>query len=354
MTPMAERGERSVFQKITKAGSRIGAAAVMVGTFGLPAVVHAQSNTETPINPNPVCVSSHLENDSFTKEEVDTQIDLLIKSGAKTTRFDFEWDLMNRDEAGVWDFHKYDYEVDKLNENGIKTIALMPQFAAPEWAVGEGYDYMNIIKTPEEYANYVGQVAEHFKGRLAGMIIGNEVDINWAPNGPNLEAYVKYLNAAHDAIKLADPDMPVIASGLTAHTGREWLEGIIKAGGKFDGVDVHVYDIPGSLNIIADFRDILDKNSMQDKFIILGEFGNPTYSGEEGVDGDQQAYNIKLVFGGIKDGKLPLLEACVYDLKNDGPDATNKEDNYGIYNYDNSPKPAVKAVQDASASFDSN
>ena len=94
---------------------------------------------------------------------------------------------------------------------------------------------------PQEYAAFVGALAQHFGTKVAAYEIWNEEDSSgWWAGGPNPAAYTQLLEATYPAVKAADPSATVVLGGLTGNDF-EFLEGVYAAGGKgsFDAVGVH-------------------------------------------------------------------------------------------------------------------
>ncbi len=91
------------------------------------------------------------------------------------------------------------------------------------------------------YANYIRKTAEHLKGRIPVYEVTNEPNLYLAP-----EVYVRYLKAAHGAIKAADPAAHVSGFCLTSDFGASsaaWMDVCVKAGGLqyVDSVGFHPY-----------------------------------------------------------------------------------------------------------------
>ncbi|MBN1564389.1 MAG: LysM peptidoglycan-binding domain-containing protein [Anaerolineae bacterium] len=92
--------------------------------------------------------------------------------------------------------------------------------SAPSWArdsdqeKGPPSEYNN-------YANFVGQLAQRYKGKVDAYEIWNEQNLRreWnTPNGISAASYVELLRVAYTAIKLSDPAAVVVTGGL-APTG---------------------------------------------------------------------------------------------------------------------------------------
>jgi hypothetical protein len=120
------------------------------------------------------------------------------------------------------------------------TKVLLDVVNTPAWETGSSNEHTPPAK-PQDYAAFVGALAERFGTRVSAYEIWNEEDSSgWWAGGPNPTAYAQLLKAAYPAIKVADPSATVVLGGLTGND-YEFLEGVYQAGGKgsFDAVGVH-------------------------------------------------------------------------------------------------------------------
>ncbi|HTU79972.1 MAG TPA: cellulase family glycosylhydrolase [Solirubrobacteraceae bacterium] len=120
------------------------------------------------------------------------------------------------------------------------TKVLLDVVGTPQWETGSSNEHMPPAN-PQDYAAFIGGLAERFGTRVSAYEIWNEEDSpSWWVGAPNAAAYAQLLKAAYPAIKAADPDATVVLGGLTGND-YEFLEGVYQAGGKgyFDAVGVH-------------------------------------------------------------------------------------------------------------------
>ena len=121
-----------------------------------------------------------------------------------------------------------------------KKVALTV-LGAPTWANGSS-DYRVAPRDPNQYASFIGRLAERYKGRVQSWEIWNEPDEDefWHGTTPSPAAYAPLLKASYSAIKAADPSTQVVAGPLTGNN-YEFVEGLYGegAGGFFDAVGVH-------------------------------------------------------------------------------------------------------------------
>ncbi|HBJ95514.1 MAG TPA: hypothetical protein DDZ11_03310 [Lentisphaeria bacterium] len=91
------------------------------------------------------------------------------------------------------------------------------------------------------FENYIEQTVKHLKGRVPAYEIVNEPNLFLSPDG-----YARYLKAAHDAIRRADPAAKISGFCITSDFGTDagpWFEACVKAGGiKYvDAMGFHPY-----------------------------------------------------------------------------------------------------------------
>jgi hypothetical protein len=120
------------------------------------------------------------------------------------------------------------------------TKVILDVVNSPSWETGSSDEHAPPAN-PQDYAAFVGSLAQRFGTRVSAYEIWNEEDSSsWWTGGPNPAAYAQLLRATYPAIKGADPSATVVLGGLT---GNDWefLEGVYRAGGKgsFDAVGVH-------------------------------------------------------------------------------------------------------------------
>ncbi len=150
----------------------------------------------------------------------------------------FDWNDVRADRSLPYNWTHADIVVNEANYRQIKIIARLGK--PPHWVINTAND----INTPpfdvEAFADFCGQLATRYKGKIAGYQVWNEPNLSreWADRPPSAAAYVKMLAACYKAIKAADPDGIVISAGLaptgnndeTAMTDEQYLIDMYTAG----------------------------------------------------------------------------------------------------------------------------
>jgi hypothetical protein len=120
------------------------------------------------------------------------------------------------------------------------TKVILDVVGSPEWETGSPEEHAPPAN-PNDYAAFVGALAQRFGTRVTAYEIWNEEDApGWWIGGPDPTAYAELLKATYPVVKAADPSATVVLGGLTGND-YQFLEGVYAAGGKgyFDAVAVH-------------------------------------------------------------------------------------------------------------------
>jgi LysM repeat protein len=134
--------------------------------------------------------------------------------GVTWAKQQIEWALYEPTPGNV-NWAPVDEMVDAMDSAGLKILLTVN--SAPGWArdsdqeKGPPTDY-------QTYANFVGQVAQRYKGRVDAYEVWNEQNLRreWnTPKGISASSYVELLRLAYTAIKLSDPAAVVVTGGLS-------------------------------------------------------------------------------------------------------------------------------------------
>jgi hypothetical protein len=152
------------------------------------------------------------------------------------------------------------------------TKVILDVAGTPEWETGSSNEHTPPAN-PNEYAAFVGALAQRFGSYVSAYEIWNEEDSSgWWAGGPNPAAYTQLLKATYPVVKAADPSATVVLGGLVGND-YEFLEGVYKAGGKgyFDAVGVHT-DTACNLRSPYEFIRSTETNRMlPDSFLAYQE-----------------------------------------------------------------------------------
>ena len=313
------------------------------------------ANLPEAILPQGVGVNIH-----FTRGH-ERDLDLIAAAGLKFVRMDFGWAGIER-KKGEYDWSAYDELTANLENRGLRALYIL-DYSNPL------YEGTVISKNPitgkeqrdvaspqhpesvEAFARWAASAARHFKGRRMIWEIWNEPNISfWKPK-PDVKQYTALALAACKAIREADPTATIIGPA-TSEVPVKFLEEFFAAGvlAYLDAVSVHPYrsykkgpetgaeDYAKLRALIERYAPTPEKKRMP---IISGEWGYSTFG--KGVSLETQAaFVVRQQLANLLAG-VPL--SIWYDWKNDGPDPSEREHNFGVVANDLKPKPAYTALQ---------
>ncbi|MHB8519630.1 MAG: cellulase family glycosylhydrolase [Limisphaerales bacterium] len=288
-------------------------------------------------------------------------IGLIAAAGFKFIRMDFGWAGIER-VKGRYDWSEYDVLMADLEKRGLRPYYIL-DYSNPlyEQVVtsrnplnGQEQRDLASPQHPESiaaYARWAAAAAQHFHGHHVIWEIWNEPNISfWKPK-PNVEQYTAVALAAGRAIRDADPEATIVAP---ATSGFPWdyLEFFLKSGvlEYLDAVSVHPYRnySKSPETAAADYqrlRGLIERyapNEAKKRLPILsGEWGYATHTKGLSLE-TQAAFIVRQQLSNLLNG-VPV--SIWYDWQNDGPDAGEREHNFGTVTGELAPKPAYVAVQ---------
>lgn len=118
-------------------------------------------------------------------------------------------------EEGVDQWFFYDGVIDEANNHGLNVMISV--VSAPAWTRASGGQN----GPPDDYAHYAQFLTEtltRHEGKIHAVEVWNEqnLDREWStPQGLSPQAYVEFLQMAHEAIKGHDPNIIVISGALS-------------------------------------------------------------------------------------------------------------------------------------------
>jgi hypothetical protein len=298
-----------------------------------------------------------------TDAEMDRELNLAAGAHSTVVRVDVAWGSIEPDAKGELSA-SYTAEIDRFvagaQARGMKVLATL--WGSPCWAStapdslkqgcaagwwGRGvpaYPPAN----PADYADAARWMTNRYGTELAALEIWNEPN-GWAGNTPFWHAddpagaYATLVRAAYPAAKTGNPAVPVLAGALagsdTSFLQALYADGII---GSYDGLSSHPYADPGFTRLSALHAAQLAAGDGTP--VWATEFGYPTGAGPQWhVSEADQASNLLRDFADID--TLPWVAAAlIYDVRDDGTDPGNMEDNFGLVHRDFSPKAGYGAA----------
>ena len=259
-----------------------------------------------------------------SRSDVDRTVALMSDAGVRWARLNVSWAAIEPHANNSYDgasLADLDYAVAKVRGAGIAVVMPVAD-SVPFWASGDPGKVLDALgrrwnkryrpASMADYADFFAFVARRYAPSGVHVFeVWNEPNLlQFWPSGVNAAEYKLMLQAAHGAIKSADPQSTVLVGGLSQHD-RDFLAQLYAAGGRpyFDAVGDHTYPWGDPANCwndgsgkrsrdticgIEEVRRVMEANGDAAKQIWITEMGWTTYSGSGGVTEAQQAdYLVK-------------------------------------------------------------
>jgi hypothetical protein len=325
-----------------------------------------------------------------TSAEKDAFFQLAKQGNATSARGDFNWEITERTQ-GTLSWGESDRLVAAAAKVGIRVIAIATY--SPKWASScpADPDFPHCGPAdPAQYGAFAAKIVDRYRQGgafwaanptltytpLAAIEIWNEPNHKMFWHNPSGTEYAKSVIAAYKAIKVVDPNVPVLAGALASIgsdtpgeyvSNRTFLTQMYAggAGGHFDALSNHPYSWGfGKTDASAMFlsssnsawakmadtspslRSIMIDNGDADKKIWITEFGGPT--GPNWISELVQADMARIAMEKWK--TYPWAGNFEwYQLRDKCTTVEYSECHYGVLRYDDTQKPAFPVLKNAYA-----
>jgi len=321
-------------------------------------------------------------------EEIARDLDAVVASGATWLAAGLDWPSIER-RPGVyyWDQDGrggFDRTIRLARERGLEVFAMVAY--TPTWARPADCSYSDKCPPadPDAFARFMRKAVERYAPQgVHAWQLWNEPNnaTFWKPR-PDPAAYTALIRAAYPVMKAADPSAVILAGGFspggTDPSGStvspvEFLTGMYRAGarGYFDALGHHPYSFdhgafPFNGHPMNGFvqtallHDVMAARGDGGKRIWATEAGAPTGTapGFSVTEAQQVRYLNEYLdgWGGWVNFRYPdHRQASVdfapftgpllwYQLRDQGTDPADREQNFGLLRHDGSAKPAYTAL----------
>ncbi|WP_246756577.1 hypothetical protein [Bradyrhizobium diazoefficiens] len=173
------------------------------------------------------------------------------------------------------------------------------------------------------------------------------------------ENYLALAQVTKPAVKQALPNAPFLIGAIGDDLGWMWTEKMLQTGilQYADGASIHLYNFclaPAKrtsteiIDRLTAFHRLVGQASGNPNFpIYVTETGWTTATNKCGVSEQAQADNTAQLILWASTATRWLKGMWIYELKDSGKNPSELEDNFGLYRFDNSPKPVACAVRGA-------
>ncbi len=266
-------------------------------------------------------------------------LDLARAAGFRFVRTDLLWERVER--GGQFRFLAYDALMNALEARGMGALLIL-DYGHPD----HGGKVPRTAEDIAAFGRFAEAAATRYKGRNVSYEVWNEPDIVqfWPPK-PNAREYTAVLRETVSAIHRGDPVAKVVSGGVS-RLDRKFLRKAIDpdVAAGLSAIGVHPYPKGSPEKIGQELEKLREwaRHSFGERLEIWDtEWGySSTNSAEGRLRQAQLAVREMLTVWSVG---FPL--GVWYDLQDDGADAENPEQNYGLLDVNGALKPAMQAVR---------
>lgn len=172
------------------------------------ATAHLIPNTD--VNPFGANFFLQWEAEPFKREKT---AEMAVQAGIGWAKQQFPWEDIEPS-PGQYRWEKYDEIVDLYRAHGLQVIARLDR--PPDWAREDNRFPQRPPDDFNDYADFVEQFVQHFRGRIRYLQIWNEPNIfpEWGDQAVDPAAYTRLLATAYRRAKSVDPNVYVLSAPL--------------------------------------------------------------------------------------------------------------------------------------------
>jgi hypothetical protein len=281
----------------------------------------------------------------------DTYLEMIKSTGFNSFRSDLAWNSIEQ-KKGIFAItgagnQKEDEAFTKgKSDYGLSALLVL---AYGNNQYGNAIDYPRTPEAIKAFANYAAWVAARYKGKVKYYEVWNEwlygTGVTAQPRTvPPAEVYFELVKATAEAVRKVDPDAILMTGSYNPNVPRDaaWFESLMKMGilNYIDGISIHPYSLklPEDNFIAIDkLEKVASGYAKKPVPIYITEVGNSTYTGFDGITEDAAAqFVVKYTL--LAKARPYIKGLWWYDLVDDGPKATEKEQRYGFITQNGQPK----------------
>ena len=316
-----------------------------------------------------------------TPREAARELDIARSAGADVVRVDVAWSSLELEGNGRWSpayARRMDAFVANARSRGLRVIVVLNE--TPCWASkapralrqGCSGDWWNrgVTRYPprssREYADAAVYVARRWGRSITALEIWNEPNAsNFLVSPDPVLDYARLVRSSYRRVKRVAPRLTVLAGNLALSDG-QFLTGLYERGrirGHYDAISYHPYT-EGIDPAIAEHPRGIEWSFIQGTtwmHDIMLEHGDPRgelWATEAGVSTCSPTFDAgcvsevtqaQHVASYLREARrFPYLRSMViYNLRDKGTSARDREARFGLVRRDLSPKPALRAFREA-------
>lgn len=277
----------------------------------------------------------------------DRGLDIAKATGFSFVRTDLHWAKL--EDTGEYHFGPFDELMGSLEQRNLGVVWIL-DYGHPN----HGGESPRSDEDLTAYSRYAATVVSHFRGHNARFEVWNEPNSKQFLADPNV--YPRLLRTALDSIRRNDPDA-LVSTGGSAGFDFPFFTSILqsRSAEKASAIAVHPY------------RDSRPETSGPDFLLLrdltrrVGGLNLPPWETEWGYssagngssplrdDGHSDSARKRQALLTVREcltlWALDIPIAVVYDLRDDGSNPANREQNFGLLDQANNPKPAMQVIR---------
>jgi hypothetical protein len=279
----------------------------------------------------------------------DHSLDLARAAGFKFVRMDLLW--ANVERGGGYRFVRYDALLRSLEARQMGVLWIL-DYGHPD----HGGSTPRAPQDVAAFGRFAEAAAAHFKGHNVRYEVWNEPNTAqfWEPS-PSASDYATLLRETAAAIRRADPSAKISSGGLSRIDEAFLSQAVDPAlAGSLSAIGLHPYPMGGPETIVPGLGMLREwvAHTLGEQIEIWDtEWGYSSSNAPKDAPSNGHTEEGRMRQAGLAVREVLTAwavgfpVAVWYDLRDDGPDPANPEDNYGLLDSSGNEKPAMRAIR---------
>ena len=294
---------------------------------------------------------------TFGRGHLGDTLKMIRQAGVVSIRDEIPWGQVEHQKGRYQVSPQMEAMVDEAVAAGLQPLLILC-YGSSLYA---GRDFPSATpEAAEAFIRYGEYMVNKFKGRVTLFEFWNEWDYGTGMDGRRggPEDYARLLKLAYPRLKAANPAAVIIA-GAASDGGRAWAERVLQAGAIdfCDAFSFHPYTYKeGAVErrgaeyfaeVVGEYDRLLRSyNHGREKPMYITEMGYPTHAGPKGSTEDASAASLMKTF--VMARSFSSVKGLWwYDFMDDGWNAREEEQCFGVVRPDLTPKRGWFALRDA-------
>jgi hypothetical protein len=287
------------------------------------------------------------------RHPTDADLSDMKAAGFRFVRTDLTWSRIEK-ARGVYDWQEADHRIAAMWARGLRPVLIL-DYSNPLYATG-ALTARSQWPAPRDsrgvgaFTAWATAAASRYARYSPIWELWNEPDgdVFWPPNADPGQ-YLALAESSCAGIRSVDGRATIWAPALSSQHGRSavdssFLKTVLDSSlpSCLSAISVHPYTSWREIDSTPEYWNALRALAMRaPRPFVSSESGISRVSGTRLTDATQASYLVRML---IYDHMVHLPVSIWYNWRNDGPDPTAFEDNYGLMDFNDRPKPAFMAL----------